>query len=82
MPKTGAMATVYRYAGYYYDEATGLYYLMAQYYDASIGRFITRDTFHGGEDKPQSLNQYAYTKNNPVSGSEWACLTEDSCKFN
>lgn len=39
---------------------------MTRYYDAEIGRFITRDTFHGVEDDPQSLNQYAYCKNNPV----------------
>jgi RHS repeat-associated protein len=66
--QSGTMASVnpYRYAGYQYDEATGLYYLMARYYDASIGRFITRDTFHGFEDNPLSLNQYAYTENNPV----------------
>ncbi|MCG6172870.1 hypothetical protein JEG43_01545 [Anoxybacillus sp. LAT_35] len=68
LSKTGAMATAnpYRYAGYYYDGETGLYYLMARYYDANMGRFITRDTFHGFENEPQSLNQYAYTKNNPV----------------
>jgi len=55
-----------RYAGYRYDEVTGLYYLMDRYYDAKDGRFISRDTFHGFEDDPLSLNQYAYTKNNPV----------------
>jgi RHS repeat-associated protein len=66
--QTGTMASSnpYRYAGYRYDEETGLYYLMARYYDANIGRFITRDTFHGFEDDPQSLNLYTYTKNNPV----------------
>ncbi|WP_431019326.1 RHS repeat-associated core domain-containing protein [Anoxybacillus sp. D401a] len=47
--QTGTMASSnpYRYAGYRYDEETGLYYLMARYYDANIGRFITRDTFRG-----------------------------------
>ncbi len=66
--QTGTMAAdnPLRYAGYRYDEATGLYYLMARYYDASIGRFITRDTFHGFEEDPLSLNQYAYTKNNII----------------
>jgi RHS repeat-associated protein len=68
LSQTGAMASAnpYRYAGYYYDTETGLYYLMARYYDANIGRFITRDTFHGFEDEPLSLNQYIYTHNNPV----------------
>jgi RHS repeat-associated protein len=73
---TMASSNPYRYAGYRYDEVTGLYYLMARYYDANIGRFITRDTFHGFEDDPLSLNQYAYTNNNPVmhvdpSGHYW-----------
>jgi RHS repeat-associated protein len=29
-----------RYAGEFYDEETGLYYLRARYYDPYIGRFI------------------------------------------
>jgi RHS repeat-associated protein len=61
-----ASSNPYRYAGYRYDEAIGLYYLMARYYDPNIGRFITRDTFHGFETDPLSISQYAYTKNNPV----------------
>lgn len=40
---TMASANPYRYAGYRYDEFTGLYYLMARYYDASIGRFINAE---------------------------------------
>ncbi|MFZ3587831.1 RHS repeat domain-containing protein [Bacillus sp. DJP31] len=66
--QTGTMASAnpYRYAGYRYDEATKLYYLMARYYDSEDGRFITRDTFHGFEEESQSLNLYTYTKNNPV----------------
>jgi RHS repeat-associated protein len=47
--QTGSMASQnpIRYAGYYFDEETDLYYLMARYYDANIGRFLTRDSFHG-----------------------------------
>ncbi|WP_052948028.1 DNRLRE domain-containing protein [Aneurinibacillus tyrosinisolvens] len=68
LSSTGTMkdANPYRYAGYRYDNETGLYYLMARYYDASVGRFITRDTFHGFENQPLSLNQYSYVENNPV----------------
>jgi len=61
-----ASANPLRYAGYRYDEATGFYYLMARYYDANIGRFITRDTFHGFEVDILSSNQYTYAQNNPV----------------
>jgi RHS repeat-associated protein len=69
LSQTGSLASEnpYRYAGYRYDEETGLYYLMARYYDANIGRFITRDTFHGFESDPLSLNQYVYSNNNPVN---------------
>ncbi|MGG5253603.1 RHS repeat-associated core domain-containing protein [Neobacillus sp. SM06] len=65
---TGTMkdANPYRYAGYRYDNETGLYYLMARYYDPNVGRFITRDTFQGFQNDPLSLNQYVYTNNNPV----------------
>lgn len=63
---TMASANPYRYAGYRYDEGTGLYYLMARYYDSNTGRFTTRDTFHGFEATPLGQNLYAYTKNNPV----------------
>jgi RHS repeat-associated protein len=65
---TGSMkdANPYRYAGYRYDNETGLYYLMARYYDPNVGRFITRDSFNGSPNKPLSLNQYTYTENNPV----------------
>lgn len=68
LTKTGTMATanLYRYAGYRYDEETGLYYLMTRYYDSNSGRFISKDTFHGFEDDSQSLNQYVYCANNPV----------------
>ncbi|WP_229735373.1 DNRLRE domain-containing protein [Halobacillus andaensis] len=68
LDQSGEMAeeNPYRYAGYQYDEETDQYYLMARYYDADTGRFITRDTFHGFADESLSVNQYIYTKNNPV----------------
>ncbi|MDQ6418733.1 RHS repeat-associated core domain-containing protein [Paenibacillus sp. LHD-117] len=50
----------------WYDNETGLYYLMARYYDSGIGRFITRDIFPGFIEDPLSLNKYVYTENNPV----------------
>jgi RHS repeat-associated protein len=75
---SGTMKDVnpYRYAGYRYDKETGLYYLMARYYDPGVGSFTTRDTFHGFDEDPSSINQYVYTANNPVmridaSGHMW-----------
>lgn len=56
----------FRYAGYYRDSETGLYYLMARYYDAGIGRFISRDPFAGYEDEPVTQMSYLYAGNSPV----------------
>lgn len=57
----------FRYAGYYYDEETGLYYVKARYYSPEIGRFMTRDQVDFAEmTEPLSLNPYAYVHGNPV----------------
>ena len=63
---TGSVVNPYRYAGYQWDAETGFYYLNARYYAPQIGRFITRDSFHGFEGDPASLNQYNYAHSNPV----------------
>jgi RHS repeat-associated protein len=53
-------ANPFRYASYFYDEETDIYYLNARYYDAEIGRFITRDLI-------PHVNLYVYGENNPVN---------------
>ncbi|RCX08177.1 RHS repeat-associated protein [Anaerobacterium chartisolvens] len=55
-----------RYAGEFYDEETGLYYLRARYYDPYIGRFISEDTYTGNPSDPLSLNLYTYCHNEPI----------------
>jgi RHS repeat-associated protein len=54
----------YTYTGREYDRETGLYYYRARYYDAQIGRFITKDPigFAGGD-----VNLYGYVLNNPIN---------------
>jgi len=42
-----------------------LYYLLARYYDSTIGRFITEDSFAGDENDPMTLNRYIYARDNP-----------------
>ena len=59
-----------RYSGYLYDSETGMYYLMARYYDPGIGRFLTRDMLDISLMKkrsPLNFNRYAYCNDNPVS---------------
>ncbi len=55
-----------RYAGEFYDSETGLYYLRARYYDPSIGRFLSEDSYWGEDENPLSLNRYTYAHNDPI----------------
>ena len=56
-----------KYAGYFYDAETGLYYLNARFYDPETARFIQQDTYSGNILDPLSLNLYTYAQNNPIS---------------
>ena len=57
----------YRYCGEYYDKETEEVYLRARYYQPSVGRFITRDTYTGESDEPLSLHLYTYCANDGVN---------------
>lgn len=63
---TGTFQQPWRYAGYYLDEETGLYYVQARYYNPANARFLTKDPVLGNLTNPQSLNRYVYALNNPV----------------
>lgn len=62
----GVVDNSYRYAGYRWDEETGMYFLNSRYYWPTVGRFISRDSFNGFIENPQSQNQYAYANGNPL----------------
>jgi RHS repeat-associated protein len=49
------------------NDASGLEYLRARYYDPAIGRFITQDPVHGFALSPLSLSRYSYVLNNPAN---------------
>lgn len=57
----------YRYAGYRFDSITGLYYLMARYYNPENGNFLTTDPDSGILEEPLNQNGYSYAMNNPVT---------------
>jgi len=44
----------------------GIYRMGHRYYDASSGRFLTRDRVPGQAAQPQTLNRYAYALANPL----------------
>gem|GEM_PF-4890066 len=58
----GGIANNILFSGKRYDSASGLYYFGARYYDASSGRFISRDPM-GYIDGP---NEYVLAMNNPL----------------
>ena len=64
--QTGEVKNPIKYAGYQYDEETGVYYLNARYYDPKIARFLTEDTYRGDPSDPLSLNLYTYCANEPI----------------
>jgi len=65
------------FTGQKLDEEFGLYYYGARYYWPGIGRFISPDSIVQAPTDPQSLNRYAYCRNNPVNlvdptGHKWS----------
>ena len=64
---TGSGENDFLYRAEQQDPETGLIYLRARYYDPSIGRFITRDSFQAEGTLTQGINRYVYTGNNPVN---------------
>jgi uncharacterized protein RhaS with RHS repeats len=44
-----------------------LLYLRARYYNPADGRFLSRDTWGGNYNSPQSLNRWNYTQSNPIN---------------
>ncbi|TCX51223.1 hypothetical protein C1I38_10595 [Dehalobacter sp. 12DCB1] len=49
-----------------FQDANGLIYLRARYYDPNDGRFLTQDSYLGDAKNPITQNRYAYGNNNPV----------------
>ena len=55
-----------KYAGEYYDDELGMYYLRARYYDPKVGRFTSYDIEEGDIVNPLDMNRYVYCRNNPL----------------
>jgi RHS repeat-associated protein len=58
--------TAWHYTGKELDDSTGLYYFGARYYDPGLGRFIQPDPVIQSIFDSQTLNPYAYCRNNPL----------------
>ena len=57
-------------AGVVQEGSSGLYGMRARWYDASTGRFLTRDPLWPDLTDPRSLSPYTYAAGNPVSLSD------------
>ena len=53
------------FTGHVQDDATGLTYMQARYYDPDIGRFLSIDPVGFRASKPALFNRYSYASNNP-----------------
>ena len=58
----------FRYRGYYYDDETGMYYLITRYYNPEWGRFLNADGYisTGQGQGLLCTNMFMYCSNNPV----------------
>jgi RHS repeat-associated protein len=63
----GSCPQSYKFTGYERDAETGLDYAFARYYSARLARFMSADPLAGDVGDPQSLNRYAYVRNNPIN---------------
>jgi RHS repeat-associated protein len=59
-------ANPFTFTGRELDRATGLYYFRARWYDASTGRFLSRDPAPPQTEDARSFNPYLYVLNSPL----------------
>lgn len=62
----GSLTTDRTYTGQIDDEATGLKYYNARYYDPVVGRFVSPDAIIPSPGDGQDYNRYSYVRNNPI----------------
>jgi RHS repeat-associated protein len=67
LAKTGTATTPVLFQGSYLDQSTGLYKMGMRYYDPNIARWTQLDPVFGNLAQPDTLNRYAFVRNNPVN---------------
>jgi RHS repeat-associated protein len=63
---TGSTVSNYKFTDQELDPESGLYNYVARLYDPVTGTFISADSIVPRAFDPQSLNRYAYARNNPL----------------
>jgi RHS repeat-associated protein len=64
---SGTSQTEFGFTGEQYGDSTQLLFLRARHYSPADGRFLSRDTWSGGANRPLSLNRWMYVEGNPVN---------------
>jgi RHS repeat-associated protein len=64
---SGSDSSTMHFTRYEHDWETGNDYAEARHYGPNLGRFLSPDPLAGDVDDPQSLNRYAYVRNNPIN---------------
>ena len=81
----GDVQTDFGYTGQRDVVGTGLMYYHARYYHPGLGRFVSADSIVPEPGNPQSLNRYAYVKNNPMKyvdpSGHRACIDKNCTQF-
>jgi RHS repeat-associated protein len=57
----------WRYAGGYFDKATGMLKFGARYYMPGVARWTQRDPVLGSLEDPRAINAYAYVGGDPIN---------------
>ena len=70
LDRTGTTENNYLYTGEQYDPNVGFYYLRARYYNSSIGRFLSFDSYQGNQFDPISLHKYLYANGDPIDNTD------------
>jgi RHS repeat-associated protein len=55
------------FTGHIDDDATGLTYMQARYYDSTLGRFLSSDPVGFAKGGVSFFNRYTYTSNDPIN---------------
>ena len=78
---SGTIENTYKFTGKGYDPDADLYYFNARWYDKDVGRFISEDPLWGNIWDPQSLNRFAYGRNNPYRYTDPSGNITESVSF-
>ena len=64
---SGDTTTTHKFTGKERDAESGLDNFTARYFGSTMGRFMSPDPRGGHPEDPQTLNRYAYVRNNPTT---------------